>query len=386
LVTVNNFSDGLVSPVLGYAVSCLGAFLGLRCVARAHCYQGLARARWLAVAATAIGATGIWAMHFIAMLGFAIPGQKISYNVPITIASMLIVIGVVGVGLFIVGFGDGGARRLLAGGLIVGIGVATMHYLGMAAVVMPDSMSYSAPLLIASVAIAVIAGTAALWIGTWVRGVGATVGASLVMGVAVSGMHYTGMAAMRVHAGGMPGMSGASGAFFLMPLLLGIAFLTFVLLLAISLSPTEAEIRADAEFHHRLENLRAQAVPAVPTGEEGPIYGDPARGYEDSVQDRERGPEVPRFPDRRTRIGRAGQAGRAGRAGRADGQQAAGTGAQHAAGPSGVPLGGRDADFEPGRELRRRLAYARARQDQEGQLPPAPASVAASRSTPGAGR
>jgi NO-binding membrane sensor protein with MHYT domain len=396
LVTVNNFSDGLVSPVLGYAVSCLGAFLGLRCVTRAHCYQGLARARWLAVAATAIGATGIWAMHFIAMLGFAIPGQEISYNVPITIASMLIVIGVVGVGLLVVGFGDGGSRRLLAGGLIVGIGVAVMHYLGMAAVVMPDSMSYSAPLLIASVAIAIIAGTAALWIGTWVRGVGATIGASLVMGVAVSGMHYTGMAAMRVHAGGMPGMSGASGDSFLLPLLLGIAFLTFVLLLAISLSPTEAEIRADAEFHHRLETLRAQAVPAVPAGEARPAYGDPAGRYEDSVEDRARVFEAPRFPDRRARLRRtvrtgtaghavpAGYAGTGGYAVRPAAQHAAGTGPQYAATPGGAPLvGGGGGDFEPGRELRRRLAYARARRDQQG--PPLAPASAASRSAPGAG-
>ena len=97
MVTVHNFSDGLVNPLLGYLISCLGAFLGLRCVTRGGTYyQGLARARWLAIAATAIGATGIWAMHFIAMLGFSIPGQQISYNVPVTIASMLIAIAVVG--------------------------------------------------------------------------------------------------------------------------------------------------------------------------------------------------------------------------------------------------------------------------------------------------
>jgi NO-binding membrane sensor protein with MHYT domain len=259
LVTVNNFSDGLVNPVLGYAVSCLGAFLGLRCVTRAGFHQGQARARWLATGAAAIGATGIWAMHFIAMLGFAIPGQEISYNVPITIASMLIAIMVIGVGLFIVGYGDGGPLRLLAGGLIVGIGVATMHYLGMAAMVMPDSMSYSGPLFVLSVLIAIVAGTAALWIGTWVRGIGATIGASLVMGAAVSGMHYTGMAAMRVDAGGMPGMSGASGGSFLLPLLLGITLVTFVLTLTISLAPTEAEIRDDAEFRSRLESLQRRA-------------------------------------------------------------------------------------------------------------------------------
>ena len=276
MVTVNNFSNGLVSPVLGYAVSCLGAFLGLRCVTRAGYYQGRARALWLAVAAAPIGATCIWAMHFIAMLGFSVPGQDISYNVPITIASMLIPIGVVWAGLLIVGFGDGGPPRLLAGGLIVGIGVAAMHYLGMAAVVMPDSMSYSGPLLTASVAIAIIAGTTALWIGTWVRGIGATAGASLVMGAAVSGMHYTGMAAMRVHAGRMPVTPGASGDSFLLPLLLGITLITFVLTLTMSLSPSEAEIRDDAEFRRRLESLQAHAapavppVPAVPAGEEAP--------------------------------------------------------------------------------------------------------------------
>jgi len=259
LITVHNFSDGLVNPLLGYLISCLGAFLGLRCVTRGTYYQGLARARWLAIAATAIGATGIWAMHFIAMLGFSIPGQQISYNVPVTIASMLIAIAVVGVGLFIVGFGDGGPPRLLAGGLIVGIGVATMHYLGMAAMVMPDSMSYSPPLFVLSVVIAVVAGTAALWIGTWVRGIGATVGASLVMGAAVSGMHYTGMAAMRVHPDAMPGMQGASGGSFLLPLVLGISVITLVLAIIISLSPNEDEIRDDAEFRSRLETLQRRA-------------------------------------------------------------------------------------------------------------------------------
>ena len=280
LVTVNNFSHGLVNPVLGYVVSCLGAFLGLRCVTRSSYHQGRTRALWLAAAATAIGATGIWAMHFIAMLGFAIPGQVISYNVPITIASMLIAIGVVGVGLVIVGSDDGGRPRLLVGGLIVGIGVATMHYLGMAAMVMPDSMSYSTPLVIASVAIAVIAGTAALWIGTWVRSIRATAGASLVMGAAVSGMHYTGMAAMRVQAGGMPGMPGASSDSFLLPLLLGITLITFLLTLIMNLSPTEAEMREDAEFRYLLETLQVQ-VPAVPSREETPIFGDLADGHED---------------------------------------------------------------------------------------------------------
>jgi NO-binding membrane sensor protein with MHYT domain len=253
MVTVHNFSYGLLNPVLGYAMSCLGAFLGLRCITRARAHSGYARARWLALAAVSVGATGIWTMHFIAMLGFTIPGQQILYNVPVTIASMLIAIAVVGVGLFIVGYGNGGWVPLLTGGVIVGVGVATMHYMGMAAMSMQDGLHYDPTLFVLSVLIAIVAGTAALWAGTQVRGVAATVVASLIMGVAVSGMHYTGMAAMRVSPGSMSAMGGSTAASFLVPLLLGISLVTFVLTIIISLSPTEDEIKADALLQQRMD-------------------------------------------------------------------------------------------------------------------------------------
>jgi len=160
---------------------------------------------------------------------------------------------VVGVGLFIVGYGNGGWVPLLTGGVIVGVGVATMHYMGMAAMSMPDGMHYDPTLFILSVLIAIVAGTAALWAGTRVRGVAATVAASLIMGVAVSGMHYTGMAAMRVSPGSMSAMGGSTAASFLVPLLLGISLVTFVLTIIISLSPTEDEIKADALLQQRMD-------------------------------------------------------------------------------------------------------------------------------------
>jgi NO-binding membrane sensor protein with MHYT domain len=264
VVTVHNFTYGVFNPALGYVMSCLGAFLGLRCVTRARAHEGRSRARWLILAAVSIGACGIWVMHFIAMLGFTIPGQSITYNVPVTIASMLIAIAVVGAGLFIVGYGDGSLTRLAVGGLIVGIGVASMHYLGMAAMIMPDTMSYNPVLLALSIVIAVVAGTVALWIGTWVSGIRATIGASLVMGVAVSGMHYTGMAAMHVHAGAMANMpmpgGGASPVAFLFPLLLGISVLTLILTLTITMSPSEEEIREDIAMRERMEALQQRAA------------------------------------------------------------------------------------------------------------------------------
>ena len=279
VVSVHNFSNGLLNPALGYVMSCVGAFLGLRCVTLARAYDGMARARWLGLAAVSIGATGIWAMHFIAMLGFTIPGQQILYNVPMTIASMLVAVAVVGVGLFIVGFGDGGWWRLLAGGVIIGVGVAAMHYLGMAAMSMTDSMSYKMPLLVLSVVIAIVAGTAALWAGTRVSGMGATVGAALIMGVAVSGMHYTGMAALRIHAAAMPSMaavagsggvatvSGTTAAVFLIPLLLVISIATFAVTLTITMAPGEDELQADAEMQRRMEYLqRRRDWTRIPTG------------------------------------------------------------------------------------------------------------------------
>jgi NO-binding membrane sensor protein with MHYT domain len=210
-VVVHNFSYGLLNPGFAYLTSCLGCFLGLQCTARARAMQGAQRARWLVLAAVSIGVTGIWVMHFIAMLGFTIPGQVITYNVPVTIGSMLVAVGVVGVGLFIVGFGGRGPGPVLLGGTIIGIGVASMHYMGMWALRMPDTMSYNTRLVAFSVAIAIVAGTVALWAALRLADLRPTIIASLIMGVAVSGMHYTGMAAMHVRAapgGGMASMGG----------------------------------------------------------------------------------------------------------------------------------------------------------------------------------
>ena len=264
MVQVHNFSYGLLNPGLAYLTSCLGCFLGLQCTARARAMQGAQRARWLLLAAVSIGATGIWVMHFIAMLGFTIPGQAITYNVPATILSMVIAVAVVGVGLLIVGFGGEGPGPLLLGGAIIGIGVASMHYMGMWAMRMPDTMGYDMLLLVASVLIAVVAGTAALWAALRLGSVRHTLLASLIMGVAVSGMHYTGMAAMRVHGAapgdlGMSAMgSGATGIAFLLPLILGITAVTFVMTAIISLAPTEAEIREDAALTERLARMSGQ--------------------------------------------------------------------------------------------------------------------------------
>jgi NO-binding membrane sensor protein with MHYT domain len=257
---VHNFSYGLLNPVVAYLISSLGCFLGLQCTARARAVQGSGRARWLLLAAVSIGATGIWVMHFIAMLGYTIDGQAITYNVPVTILSMVIAIAVVAAGLFIVGFGKGDDRgRLLLGGSVLGIGVAGMHYMGIWAMRMPDTMGFNVVLVILSVIIAMAAGTVALWCALRLSGLTATLVASLIMGVAVSGMHYTGMAALHVYPapdGGMLSMgAGASPTSFLLPLILGISILTFLVTAIVTMAPTADEMREDAALMDRIAQL-----------------------------------------------------------------------------------------------------------------------------------
>ena len=129
---VHHFSYGLVTPLLAYFMSFTGSLLGLRCTARARGSEGGAKRAWLMLGAVSIGGTGVWVMHFIAMLGFTVSSMAIRYNVPVTLLSALIAMVVVGTGLLIANGGPGWGR-LLGGGLLTGLGVASMHYLGMAA-------------------------------------------------------------------------------------------------------------------------------------------------------------------------------------------------------------------------------------------------------------
>jgi NO-binding membrane sensor protein with MHYT domain len=271
MIHVNNFSNGALNPALSYLVSCVGCFLGLRCTTRARAYQGAARARWLTLAALAIGTTGIWVMHFIAMLGFTIAGQPIRYNVPVTILSMVIAVVVVGIGTFIVGFSRIGTWPLMLGGVIIGLGVASMHYLGMEAVRVQASLTYDPVIVAASVVIAVIAGTAALWAALRLNSLWSTFIASLIMGVAVNGMHYTGMAAVRAYPD--PGLivntsATASATGFLLPLILGLSSVGFIFCAVIALSPTAAEIFEEGELMKRISQSQgARYEPRAPTAQ-----------------------------------------------------------------------------------------------------------------------
>ncbi|MFI0960515.1 MHYT domain-containing protein [Streptomyces sp. NPDC021080] len=222
--TIDGFSYGLVTPVAAYVMACVGSALGLRCVVRTVHHEPGWRLGWLALGASALGC-GIWTMHFIAMTGFSVAETPITYDIPLTVLSLAVAIVVVSAGVFIVGHRGATRASLTVGGSITGLGVATMHYLGMFAMQLNGDLGYNAFTVTLSVIIALVAATAALWAAVSVQGFLRTLGASLVMGLAVTGMHYTGMAAVSVHLhnsiDSAPTITGQEGTSLLLPMLLG---------------------------------------------------------------------------------------------------------------------------------------------------------------------
>ncbi|MFE0190068.1 MHYT domain-containing protein [Streptomyces sp. NPDC059008] len=257
---IHHFSAGWVSPVLAYAMACVGSALGLRCTVRALAAEGRSRRNWLLTASVAIGA-GIWTMHFIAMLGFGVTGSPIRYDVPLTVLSLLVAVVVVGAGVFTVGHGAARLRSLLLGGLGTGVGVAAMHYLGMAALRLHGNVGYDPALVALSVAIAVAAATAALWAALSVRGAAGAAIASLVMGLAVTSMHYTGMAAVTIDlAPTRAPLAGATAMEFIFPLTVLLGSSLFLTVAFVALSPTAQERAASASA----ESFREAELPTSP--------------------------------------------------------------------------------------------------------------------------
>ncbi|MFB7215673.1 MHYT domain-containing protein [Streptomyces sp. NPDC056255] len=285
--TIDGFSYGAVTPVAAFLMACLGAALGLRCTNRSLRTERSFKAGWLALGATSIG-SGIWTMHFIAMMGFSVEGVAIGYDMPITFASLAVAVGMVGVGIFIVGYRGATTMALVTGGTITGLGVATMHYLGMAGMRLDGQFEYDTVTVALSVVIAVVAATTALWAAVSVHGFLPSLGASVVMGVAVSGMHYTGMAALSVHL--HPDAAAGDGSSApLVPLLIGPA--CFLILAAVVVMFDPLMVMGTPDWNDPGGPGGAARKPGIPAQRQVPRFGthaDPA-----SFHSRPRDPAPP---------------------------------------------------------------------------------------------
>lgn len=201
---IGKFEYSLV--LVSVLVAMLASYTALSMAASIATSRGRAAAWWIAGGALAMG-TGIWSMHFIGMLAFRLP-IPVGYDPGITLLSFAIPVLVSGIALWQVSRPQLPASRLAAGALLIGIGIgiAAMHYTGMVAMRMQPPLRYDPLLFSASIATAVGAAGAALWIAfrlrmksphAWLP----RAGAAAVMGIAIAGMHYLGMAAANFAEG-----------------------------------------------------------------------------------------------------------------------------------------------------------------------------------------
>ncbi len=188
------FDGSLVA--LSYVIAASGSYVALLAAARIRQpgVSGSLNLAYVALAAAALGGVGIWSMHFIGMLAQVIP-FTVNYHGGLTLLSLGVAIVFSGAALWYVGHGPNGSQRWLAGGVLAGIGVAGMHYIGMSAMRMPAVFEWSLPLVLVSVLIAVVAAGAALWLAFSIEQEWQRVVAAGLMAGAVCGMHYTGAAA-----------------------------------------------------------------------------------------------------------------------------------------------------------------------------------------------
>jgi PAS domain S-box-containing protein len=202
---IGSYSYALVA--LSVLIAMFASYAALDLAGRVTAAGGWIRAVWLLGGAGAMG-TGIWSMHYIGMLAFILP-IPVAYHWPTVLLSLFAAILASVIALYVVSRQKMSASRAVAGSLLMGAGIASMHYIGMAAMRLPAICQFNSLLVVLSVVFAVLISLAALWITFHFRdektGIGREkLAGAVVMGAAIPVMHYTGMAAASFTRSGMP--------------------------------------------------------------------------------------------------------------------------------------------------------------------------------------
>lgn len=250
---LHHFTMGLWVLFLAYGASVVGSYVGLSCARQlAKLPPGNARRGWLWMAALSIGGVGIWLTHFIAMMGFAVPGTMIRYDPVLTAVSVVVAVLATAFGLWIVDLRSISGQRLprlltlIIGGVLMGLAVSFMHYTGMAAIRIQGTIDHQPGFVAGSVVIGIVAATAALWLARVAESALMRVAGGLIMGCAVAALHYTGMAGVEAT---VDPSSPAPDGYTVMALLLPAYFIgTAVLVVPVVkllLAPQAAEAHLD---------------------------------------------------------------------------------------------------------------------------------------------
>jgi len=246
--------------LISILVAIVASYSALSLAGRVTQARGRAAWAWTVGGAIAMG-SGIWAMHFVGMLAFRLP-IPIAFDLPVTLASLLLPVAASGLALWQVSRTDLGPVRLGLSALLMGAGINAMHYTGMAAMRMRPGIVYDRPLFALSVLIAIGASALALWIAFRLRSNTPhiwlpRIGAAVVMGAAIVGMHYTGMAAANFPLGSV--CTVAPSGVHQDGLATLVVLATFgVLALALMASVFDARLEANARILNTLETTAAE--------------------------------------------------------------------------------------------------------------------------------
>lgn len=192
-VLITLFEQHDLRLVIVAAVICaLSAFSGISLLNHARRSSGRARYTWLTIAAVSVG-IGIWATHFVAMISFS-AGMPTGYDLPVTLLSLVIAIVIVGGGLWFTAIGARKSDALL-GGAVVGIGISSMHYVGMSALMIGGTIDWNPALVSSSLLFGILFGAMALWVGTASPRLASRAGGTLLLTLAICAMHFTAMGA-----------------------------------------------------------------------------------------------------------------------------------------------------------------------------------------------
>ena len=232
MIVTGTYDPYLVT--LSILVAAFASYTALDLGAHVAAAPGPARRVWLAAAAITMGG-GIWSMHFVAMLAFTMP-MPMSYDIGLTALSLMVAIFVTGVGFYVISRKRASPPRLVFSGLFMGLGIAAMHYTGMAAMTGEAKLSYDRLYVALSLLIAIGASTAALWL-------------------AISGLHYTAMAGTIFTAQGPLHQIQGNAGLDQTTLALVVAGITFVILAFASIVSVLEQKRAEAALHRARADL-----------------------------------------------------------------------------------------------------------------------------------
>jgi len=224
---------------LSIAIAMFASFTSLSLAGRVRASVGWMRRVWVTTAALALGG-GIWSMHFVAMLAFSMPGVGTSYDLSLTVSSLAIALLFTSAGFAVMDRSTASRGRVLIAGLLMGFGIAAMHYVGMAAMRMPATLSYDPIWVLISIVIAIGAAIAALWLFARDHKARHRFLAAAIMGVAIAGMHFAGMMAAvftSVRSGQMHRAAASVGQSYLAALIGAVTVL--ILLMALGAARLE---------------------------------------------------------------------------------------------------------------------------------------------------